>query len=96
MNRALVILAARKIADPTRTVSDTAEYNGAMPNGFIARNGNFAEQDMSDRDDRQAPITETTTEARAGSTPHVTRYVLSVGLILVVVIFAIIVLVGRA
>jgi len=50
---------------------------------------------MSDRDQQQAPITETTTEARAGSTPHVTRYVLSVGLILVVVIFAIIVLVGR-
>ena len=49
---------------------------------------------MSDRD--REPIIETTTEARAGSTPHVTRYVLSVGLILVVVIFAIIVLVGRS
>jgi hypothetical protein len=32
----------------------------------------------------------TTTEVRAGSTPHVTRYVLGVGLLLVVVIFAII------
>ncbi|MEO6359209.1 MAG: hypothetical protein ABIO43_01370 [Sphingomicrobium sp.] len=32
----------------------------------------------------------TTTEARAGSTPHVTRYVLGVGLVLVVVIFAVI------
>lgn len=35
-----------------------------------------------------------TTEARAGATPHVTRYVLSIGLILVVVLFAIILLVG--
>jgi len=51
---------------------------------------------MSDRDDRQIPIEETTTEARAGSTPHVTRYVLSIGLILVIVLFAIIVLVGRS
>jgi hypothetical protein len=51
---------------------------------------------MAGRDQEQAPIRETTTEARAGSTPHVTRYVLTVGLILVVVIFAIIVLVGRA
>jgi hypothetical protein len=32
----------------------------------------------------------TTTEARAGSTPHMTRYVLGVGLVLVVVLFAII------
>ena len=32
----------------------------------------------------------TTTEARAGSTPHMTRYVLGVGLGLVIVIFAII------
>jgi hypothetical protein len=32
----------------------------------------------------------TTTEARAGSTPHMTRYVLSVGLILVIVLFVII------
>jgi hypothetical protein len=51
---------------------------------------------MSDRDREHAPVTETTTEARAGSTPHVTRYVLTIGLILVVVIFAIIVLVGRS
>jgi len=51
---------------------------------------------MPDQDDTQGRITETTTEARAGSTPHVTRYVLTVGLILVVVIFAIIVLVGRS
>ena len=38
----------------------------------------------------------TTTEARAASTPHMTRYVLAIGLILVIVIFAIIVLVGRS
>ena len=36
----------------------------------------------------------TTTEARAGSTPHVTRYVLIVGLLLVVAIFAVILLVA--
>jgi hypothetical protein len=36
----------------------------------------------------------TTTEARAGSTPHVTRYVLMVGLLLVVGIFAVILLVA--
>ena len=37
----------------------------------------------------------TKTEARAGTTPHMTRYVLSVGLLLVVVIFAIILFVAR-
>jgi hypothetical protein len=36
----------------------------------------------------------TTTEARAGSTPHMTRYVLGVGLALVIVIFAVILLVA--
>ena len=39
-----------------------------------------------------APEHLTTTEARAGATPHVTRYVLGVGLVLVVVIFAVILL----
>jgi hypothetical protein len=34
----------------------------------------------------------TTTEARAGATPHVARYVLGIGLVLVVVIFAVILL----
>ena len=34
----------------------------------------------------------TTTEARAGSTPHMTRYVLGIGLALVVVLFALILL----
>ncbi|MCY7397474.1 MAG: hypothetical protein LH466_01370 [Sphingomonas bacterium] len=37
----------------------------------------------------------TTTEARAGATPHVARYVLGVGLVLVVVIFAVILFVAR-
>ena len=36
----------------------------------------------------------TTTEARAGSTPHMTRYVLGVGLLLVLVIFGLILLVA--
>jgi hypothetical protein len=41
------------------------------------------------------PIIETTTEARAGSTPGVVRYVLVIGTVLVVILFALIVLVGR-
>ena len=36
----------------------------------------------------------TTTEARQGATPHMTRYVLGIGLTLVVILFALIVLVG--
>jgi hypothetical protein len=40
-------------------------------------------------------VTETTTEARAGSTPGVARYVLVVGTVLVVIIFAVIILVVR-
>ncbi|HEX5238806.1 MAG TPA: hypothetical protein VFW39_10135 [Sphingomicrobium sp.] len=39
---------------------------------------------------------ETTTEARGGSTPGVTRYVLIVGLVLVVIIFLVIVWAGRS
>jgi hypothetical protein len=39
-------------------------------------------------DDQQEHVT--TTEARGGSTPHMTRYVLSIGLVLVIVLFAII------
>ncbi|MEO5808506.1 MAG: hypothetical protein ABIR51_00240 [Sphingomicrobium sp.] len=35
------------------------------------------------------------TEARAGATPHVTRYVLGIGLVLVIVIFAVILFVAR-
>ena len=36
----------------------------------------------------------TTTEARAGQTPHVTRYVLGIGLVLVIVLFALILFAG--
>ncbi len=35
------------------------------------------------------------TEARAGTTPHMTRYVLGIGLVLVVVIFAVILFAAR-
>ena len=35
------------------------------------------------------------TEARAGTTPHMTRYVLSVSIVLVVVLFALILFVWR-
>ena len=31
-----------------------------------------------------------TTEARAGATPHMTRYVLGIGLVLVIILFAVI------
>jgi hypothetical protein len=41
-------------------------------------------------------VVETTTEARAGSTPGVVRYVLVIGTLLVVILFAVIVLVGRS
>jgi hypothetical protein len=37
----------------------------------------------------------TTTEARAGTTPHVTRVVLGVGLLLVITIFALILFIAR-
>jgi hypothetical protein len=40
-------------------------------------------------------VVQTTTEARAGSTPGMTRNVLVVGLLLVIIIFAVIFLVGR-
>jgi hypothetical protein len=46
------------------------------------------------RSDR--PIVETTTEARAGSTPGVTRNVLIIGTILVIILFVIIYLVERS
>ena len=37
----------------------------------------------------------TTTEARAGTTPHVTRVVLGVGLLLVIAVFALILFIAR-
>jgi hypothetical protein len=50
---------------------------------------------MADQRNSDPPIVETTTEARAGSTPGVARNVLVIGTLLVIVLFALIVLVGR-
>lgn len=50
---------------------------------------------MVDRPTNEPPIRETATEARAGSTPGVARNVLIFGTLLVVILFAVIVLVGR-
>jgi hypothetical protein len=49
---------------------------------------------MADPRHTEPSVVETTTEARAGSTPGVTRNVLVVGTLLVIIIFAVIVLVG--
>ena len=51
---------------------------------------------MVDPRHTEPSVVETTTEARAGSTPGVARYVLIIGTVLVVVLFAVIVLVGRS
>ena len=51
---------------------------------------------MSVARDADPPVRETATEARAGSTPGVARNVLIFGTLLVVIIFAIIVFVGRS
>jgi len=51
---------------------------------------------MADPRHTEPSVVETTTEARAGSTPGVARYVLIFGTLLVVVVFVLIVLVGRA
>ena len=40
--------------------------------------------------DNNEPVHISTEDARAGATPHVTRYVLGVGLVLVLVAFAVI------
>jgi hypothetical protein len=50
---------------------------------------------MADPRQAEPSVRETTTEARAGSTPGVARNVLVFGTLLVVIIFALIVLVGR-
>ena len=50
---------------------------------------------MADPRHTEPSVTETTTEARAGSTPGVARNVLIYGMLLVVIIFAVIFLVGR-
>ena len=49
---------------------------------------------MTERPDSDGVIHETTTEARGGATPHMTRYVLMFGTGLVVIIFAIIFFIG--
>jgi hypothetical protein len=50
---------------------------------------------MADPRNTEASVRETTTEARAGSTPGVARNVLIFGTLLVVVIFAVLFLAGR-
>jgi hypothetical protein len=49
---------------------------------------------MADPRHSEPSVVQTTTEARAGSTPGMTRNVLTIGLLLVIIIFAVIVLVG--
>ena len=51
---------------------------------------------MADTEQSETPIRETATQARAGSTPGVARNVLVIGTLLVVILFAVIVLVGRS
>ena len=51
---------------------------------------------MADPRHSEPSIHQTTTEARAGSTPGVARNVLVIGTLLVVILFAVIVLVGRS
>ncbi|MBB5710621.1 hypothetical protein [Sphingomonas xinjiangensis] len=41
--------------------------------------------------ENEDPIHVTTDRARAGSTPHMTRYVLGIGLVLVIAAFAVII-----
>ena len=50
---------------------------------------------MVDPRHSEPSVVQTTTEARAGSTPGVTRNVLIIGLALVIIIFAVIFIVGR-
>jgi len=40
--------------------------------------------------ENEQPIHVSTDEARAGATPHMTRYVLGIGLVLVIIAFAVI------
>ena len=54
------------------------------------------ENRMADQRDVDTPVVETTTEARAGSTPGVARNVLVWGTLLVIILFVIIVLVARS
>jgi len=51
---------------------------------------------MVDPRHKEPSVRETATEARAGSTPGVARNVLVIGTLLVVILFTLIVLVGRS
>jgi hypothetical protein len=51
---------------------------------------------MADPRHHEPSVVETTTEARAGSTPGVARYVLIFGTLLVVIAFTVIVLIGSS
>jgi hypothetical protein len=51
---------------------------------------------MVETGESKPSVRETATEARAGSTPGVARNVLVFGTLLVVILFAVIVLVGRS
>jgi hypothetical protein len=51
---------------------------------------------MADPRHSDPSVVETTTEARAGSTPGVARNVLVFGTLLVIILFVVIVLVGRS
>ena len=76
----------------------TAPFGNTLRKGALAfTNKDWCGREIMPETDADRPSTQTTTtEARAGSTPHMTRYVLTIGTLLVIVIFAIIVLVGRS
>ena len=66
-------------------------WRGALPRERSIRNESII---MADEPANEHQEHVTTTEARAGATPHVTRYVLFVGTGLVIVAFAIILFVA--
>ena len=67
-------------------------WRGALPRERSLRDESIIMADEH-ADEHQEHLT--TTEARAGATPHMTRYVLFIGTGLVVVAFAIILFVAR-
>lgn len=54
----------------------------------------FTWREQSALEDEQVELTRT--EARAGQSNHVTRYVLGISLVLIVIVFTVIVVVGAA
>jgi hypothetical protein len=60
--------------------------------GALALEVSICDEKIMAEDQQREHVT--TTEARAGATPHMTRYVLFIGTGLVIVLFAIIVLVA--